>query len=211
VKLPAGSHRRGVLGHGSILTITSTASRTSPVIRGSWILENLLSAPVPAPPPGVETNLDGDGTQVITTSVRARLEAHRQNPSCASCHNVFDPVGFALENFNAIGAWRERDGDSAIDATGILTDGTKIVGPESLNSALMSHSELFVTNVVEKMMTYALGRAVDYRDMPAVRAIVRQAQRQDLRFSALVLGVAQSVPFSHRTKATPAGGLTARE
>jgi hypothetical protein len=211
VKLPAGSHRRGVLGHGSILTITSTASRTSPVIRGSWILENLLSAPVPAPPPGVETNLDGDGTQVITTSVRERLEAHRKNPSCASCHNVFDPVGFALENFNAIGAWRERDGDSAIDASGVLTDGTKVVGPESLNSALMSHSDLFVTNVVEKMMTYALGRAVDYRDMPAVRAIVRQAQRQDLRFSALVMGVVQSEPFSHRTQAPQGASLTARE
>jgi hypothetical protein len=211
VKLPADSHRRGVLGHGSILTITSTASRTSPVIRGSWILENLLSAPVPSPPPGVETNIDGDGTQLITTSVRERLEAHRKNPSCASCHNVFDPVGFALENFNAIGAWRERDGDSAIDASGTLTDGTKIVGPESLTAALMSHSELFVTNVVEKMMTYALGRAIDYRDMPAVRAIVRQAQREDLRFSALVLGVAQSEPFHHRTSATQGAGLTARQ
>ena len=211
VKLPAGSHRNGVLGHGSILTITSTASRTSPVIRGSWILENLLSAPVPAPPPGVETNIDGDGTQVITTSVRERLEAHRQNPSCASCHNVFDPVGFALENFNPIGAWRERDGNSAIDATGTLTDGTKIDGPESLTAALMSHSELFVTNVVEKMMTYALGRAVDYRDMPAVRAIVRQAQREDLRFSSLVMGVVQSEPFKHRTKAPQGGSLTARE
>jgi hypothetical protein len=159
----------------------------------------------------VETNLDGDGTQVITASVRERLEAHRVNPSCASCHNVFDPVGFALENFNAIGAWRERDGDSAIDATGILTDGTKVVGLESLTTALMSHSDLFVTNVVEKMMTYALGRAVDHRDMPAVRAIVRQAQRQDLRFSALVMGVVQSEAFSHRTKAPQGGGLTARK
>ncbi|MEJ1966676.1 MAG: DUF1592 domain-containing protein [Gammaproteobacteria bacterium] len=211
VKLPAGSHRRGLLGHGSILTITSTASRTSPVIRGSWILENLLSSPVPAPPPGVETNIDGDGTQVITTSVRQRLEAHRQKPSCAACHNVFDPVGFALENFNAIGAWRERDGDSEIDASGILMDGTKIVGPESLNAALMSHSELFVTNVVEKMMTYALGRAVDYRDMPAVRAIVRQAPAENLRFSALVLGIVQSAPFRQRTGTPQAGGLTARE
>jgi len=211
VKLPAGSHRRGLLGHGSILTITSTASRTSPVIRGSWILENLLSSPVPAPPPGVETNIDGDGTQLITTSVRHRLEAHRKDPKCASCHNVFDPVGFALENFNPIGAWRERDGDSEIDASGVLMDGTKVVGPESLNAALMSQSELFVTNVVEKMMTYALGRAVRYRDMPAVRSIVRQAQRDDLRFSALVLGVVESVPFGHRTKASPGGGLTARE
>ena len=205
VKLPAGSHRRGVLGHGSILTITSTASRTSPVIRGSWILENLLSAPVPAPPPGVETNLDGDGTQVITTSVRQRLEVHRQNPNCASCHNLMDPVGFALENFNAIGAWRERDGDSEIDASGILADGTKIVGPEALTAALMSHPELFVTSFVEKLMTYALGRASRI-PRHAGRADDRQAgAREDLRFSALVLGVVQSVPFSHRTKAPQAG------
>ncbi|MEJ0038135.1 MAG: DUF1592 domain-containing protein [Gammaproteobacteria bacterium] len=211
VQLPASSHRRGLLGQGSILTITSTASRTSPVIRGSWILENLLSAPVPAPPPGVETNIDGDGTQVITTSVRARLEAHRKNPSCASCHNVMDPVGFALENFNPIGAWRERDGDSGIDATGTLADGTEVVGPEGLTAALTSHPDLFVTSTIEKMMTYALGRAVDYHDMPAVRSVVRQAQHEDLRFSALVLGVVRSVPFRTRTKAPQATGLTARE
>jgi mono/diheme cytochrome c family protein len=213
VKLPPASHRRGLLGHGSILTVTSTASRTSPVIRGSWILENLLSAPVPAPPPGVETNLDGDGTQVITTSVRERLELHRQDPNCASCHNVIDPVGFALENFNAIGAWRERDGDSVVDASGVLADGTKVVGPEDLTEALVAHPELFVSNVVGKLMTYALGRAVESHDMPAVRAIVRQAEREELRFSSLVLGVVQSVPFRHRIKA-PQGagaGLTARE
>ena len=209
VKLPPGTHRRGLLGHGSILTITSTASRTSPVIRGSWILENLLNSPVPQPPPGVETNIDGDGTQVITASVRQRLEAHRKNPSCASCHNVFDPVGFALENFNAIGAWRERDGASAIDASGILMDGTRIAGPESLNAALMSHSDLFVTNLVQKMMVYGLGRVIDYRDMPAVRTILRQAQRENLRFSALVLGVAQSAPFRQRIRAPQGGGLTA--
>jgi Protein of unknown function (DUF1592)/Protein of unknown function (DUF1588)/Protein of unknown function (DUF1587)/Protein of unknown function (DUF1585)/Protein of unknown function (DUF1595)/Planctomycete cytochrome C len=211
VRLPPGTHRRGLLGQGSILTITSTASRTSPVIRGSWILENLLNSPVPQPPPGVETNIDGDGTQVITASVRQRLEAHRKNPSCASCHNVFDPVGFALENFNAIGAWRERDGDSKIDASGILMDGTRIAGPESLNAALMSHSDLFVTNLVQKMMVYALGRAVDYRDMPAVRTILRQAQRENLRFSALVLGIAQSAPFRQQTGAPHGSGLTARE
>jgi hypothetical protein len=212
VKLPPGSHRRGLLGQGSILTITSTASRTSPVIRGSWVLDNLLAAPVPQPPPGVETNIDGDGTQVITTSVRQRLENHRKNPSCASCHNIMDPVGFALENFNAIGAWRERDGDSAIDASGTLVDGTKIVGPEDLTAALLSKSDLFVTNVVEKLMTYALGRGVDYHDMPAVRAIVRQAEAQNLRFSALIQGVVQSVPFRYRTKAAPQpAGLTARQ
>jgi hypothetical protein len=210
VQLPPGSHRRGLLGEGSILTITSTASRTSPVIRGSWILDNLLAAPVPQPPPGVETNIDGDGTQVITTSVRQRLELHRKNPSCASCHNLMDPVGFALENFNPIGAWRERDGDSAIDPSGILTDGTKVVGPEDLTAALMSRSDLFVTNVVEKLMTYGLGRAVDYHDMPAVRTIVRQARREDLKFSALIQGVVQSVPFRYRTKAQPGNAVTAR-
>jgi hypothetical protein len=212
VKLPATSHRRGVLGHGSILTITSTASRTSPVIRGSWILENLLAAPVPAPPPGVETNLDGDGNQVITTSVRQRLEAHRQNPSCASCHDVMDPVGFALENFDAIGAWRDKDGDTAIDASGTLVDGTRVVGPTDLTNALMSNSDLFVTNVTEKMMIYALGRGLEPRDMPAVRSIARGAQRDKLRFSAFILGIAQSEPFRQRMKAAPGGGhLTARE
>ena len=211
VKLPPGSHRRGILGQGSILTITSTASRTSPVIRGSWILDNLLAAPVPAPPPGVETNIDGDGTQVITTSVRQRLENHRKNPSCAACHNMMDPVGFALENFNAIGAWRERDGDSVIDPSGTLVDGTKVVGPEDLTAALMAKSDLFVTNMTEKLMTYAVGRAIDYHDMPAVRAVVRQAQHEDLKFSALIQGVVQSVPFRYRTKAPQPAGLTARE
>jgi hypothetical protein len=211
VQLPASSHRRGLLGQGSVLTITSTASRTSPVIRGSWILENLLSAPVPAPPPGVETNIDGDGTQVITASVRQRLELHRKNPSCASCHNVMDPVGFALENFNAIGAWRTRDGDSAIDASGTLVDGTRVVGPTDLTAALMTNADLFVTNVTEKLLVYALGRALEPRDMPAVRSIVRQARRADLRFSALVLGVAQSAPFRQRMNAASGAGLTARE
>ena len=212
VKLPPGTHRRGLLGHGSILTITSTASRTSPVIRGNWILENLLNSPVPAPPPGVETNIDGDGTQVITASVRKRLEAHRKSPSCASCHNVLDPVGFALENFNPIGAWRERDGDSAIDASGTLMDGTKISGPETLDAALMSRSGLFVTNVVEKMMIYALGRAIDYHDMPAVRAVVKQAPPDKIVFSALVLGVVQSPPFlQQQPRPLQGNSLTARQ
>ncbi len=211
VALPDDSPRRGLLGQGSILTVTSTASRTSPVIRGSWILENLLSAPVPAPPPGVETNLDGDGTQVITTSVRQRLELHRQNPSCAGCHSVMDPVGFALENFNAIGAWRDVDGDARIDASGTLIDGTRVVGPRDLNRALMANSDLFVTNVVEKLMIYGLGRGLEAHDMPAVRAAVRQARRDDLRFSALILGVVQSPLFRERVKSAQATSLSARE
>jgi hypothetical protein len=201
VKLPPGTHRRGLLGQGSILTITSTASRTSPVIRGAWILENILGAPPPAPPPGVETNLDGDGTQVITTSVRQRLENHRKNPSCAACHSVIDPVGFALENFNAIGAWRDRDGDSLVDARGTLVDGTRLEGPEDLVNALNARSQLFVTNFTVKLMTYALGRTVDYRDMPTVRAIVRQAARENYRTSALILGVIQSAAFHQRGSA----------
>jgi hypothetical protein len=202
VTLPAGSHRRGVLGHGSILTITSTASRTSPVIRGAWILENILGAPPPAPPPGVETNLDGDGTQVITASVRARLEAHRKNPSCNACHSVIDPVGFALENFNAIGAWRDRDGDSAVDARGTLVDGTTVTGPGDLIEALMDRRELFVTNFTAKLLTYALGRTLDAHDMPTVRAIVRQAAREDYKVGALIMGIVQSPAF--RQRAAPA-------
>ncbi len=199
VQLPPGSHRRGLLGHGSILTVTSTASRTSPVIRGSWILENLLSAPVPAPPPGVETNIDGDGTQVITTSVRQRLELHRKNPSCASCHNIMDPVGFALENYDAIGAWRERDGNSPIDATGTLVDGTKVVGPEGLTAALMANSELFVTNVTEKLLIYALGRALEPGDMPTVRAIVRSRapRRHALQCAGSRRGAESRLPAAH--------------
>jgi hypothetical protein len=209
VRLPANSQRRGLLGHGSILTITSTASRTSPVIRGSWILDNLLSAPVPAPPAGVDTNIDGDGSQVITKSVRQRLELHRRSASCAACHSLMDPVGFALENYNAIGAWRERDGDSPIDASGTLVDGTRVAGPADLTAALLANSELFVTNVTEKLMIYALGRALNPHDMPAVRAIVRQAQHEDLRFSALILGVTQSVPFQQRMQGLQDASLSA--
>jgi len=204
VQLPPGSHRRGLLGHGSILTITSTATRTSPVIRGAWVLENILGAPPPAPPPGVETNIDGDGTQVLTSSVRARLEAHRKNPSCGACHGVIDPVGFALENFSAIGAWRERDGDNAVDARGTLVDGTTLAGPDDLINALMARPQMFVTTFTEKLLTYALGRTVDYRDMPTVRAIVQQAGREDYKVSALIMGVVQSATF--RQRATAKGG-----
>jgi hypothetical protein len=212
VQLPADSHRRGLLGHGSILTVTSTATRTSPVIRGAWILGNILGAPPPEPPPGVETNLDGDGTQVITASVRERLEHHRANPSCASCHGVIDPVGFALENFDAIGAWRERDGETPVDARGTLVDGTQIDGPQSLQSALLARSDLFVANLTQKLMTYALGRELDHRDMPGVRAVARRAAEQDLRFGALIEAVVQSPAFRQRQRPadpTPAAIATA--
>jgi hypothetical protein len=210
VQLPPGMHRRGLLGHGSILTITSTATRTSPVLRGAWVLENILGAPPPAPPPGVETNIDGDGTQVLTSSVRARLEAHRKNPSCAACHGVIDPVGFALENFNAIGAWRDRDGDSAVDAHGTLVDGTSVAGADDLVKALMSRQDMFVTTFTEKLLTYALGRNVDYRDMKTVRSIVKQAGREDYKVGSLIMGVVQSPAFRQRGKAAEPARVAAQ-
>jgi hypothetical protein len=158
----------------------------------------------------VETNLDGDGTQVITTSVRQRLEVHRTNPACASCHGVIDPVGFALENFDPVGAWRDRDGDSPVDARGTLVDGTVVSGPEDLTAALASRSRMFITHVTEKLLAYALGRTLDHRDMPTVRAIVAKAARRDHSLAALIEAVAQSDVFV-RPPSAPAARLAARE
>jgi mono/diheme cytochrome c family protein len=197
--------RRGLLGHGSVLTATSVGNRTSPVKRGKWILENLLGAPVPLPPPGVETNLDetaaaGSGP----TSLRQRLEKHRANASCASCHAVMDPIGFALENFDLAGQWRQTDGGVPVNASGKLADGTALTGPATLRQALLARPDAFVTNTTEKFLTYALGRRVEYFDMPAVRAIVRDAAPQDYRLSALVLGIVRSTPFQMKMRASEA-------
>jgi len=187
--------RRGLLGHGSLLTVTSAGNRTSPVKRGKWILENLLGAPVPQPPPGVETNLVAPAG-AAPTSVRQRLERHRANPSCASCHAVMDPVGFSLENFDLIGEYREADGGIAVNATGKLADGTSLDGPASLRKALLDRRDAVAATATEKLLTYALGRRVEYFDMPAVRAIVRDAGRSDYRFSSLITGIVKSVPFT---------------
>jgi len=188
--------RRGLLGHGSFLTVTSAGNRTSPVKRGKWILENLLGAPVPSPPPGVETNLEVSVAHGTTpTSLRQRIEQHRANPSCASCHAVMDPIGFSLENFDLIGKWREADGGVPVNAAGRLVDGTTLDGPASLRQALLARREAFVETTAEKLLTYALGRRVEYFDMPAVRAIARDAARNDNRFSSLVTGVVKSAPF----------------
>jgi hypothetical protein len=203
VPLAADSPRRGLLGHGSLLTVTSVTSRTSPVIRGAWIVENLLGIPAPVPPPNVETTLEGDDGGAVASSVRERLEAHRANPTCASCHRIMDPIGFALENFDLIGAWRETDAGVPIDATGELVDGTYLDGPAALREALLGRSEAFVTTSTEKLMTYALGRAIEYYDMPTVRAIVRAAAEEDYRFSALVLGIVNSAPFRSKIKPDP--------
>ncbi|HLG56705.1 MAG TPA: DUF1592 domain-containing protein [Vicinamibacterales bacterium] len=197
--------RRGLLGQGSILTVTSAANRTSPVVRGKWVLENLLGMPPPQPPPGVETNLEKDPTQVKVTSLRQRLEAHRANAACASCHKVMDPIGLSLENFDHVGKWRTEDGKTAIDATAQLVDGTRLDGPLALRRALLERSDVFATVATEKLLTYAVGRAVRPQDMPAVRRIVRDAARVEHRFSALVLGIVKSTPFQMRTKAEQEG------
>jgi hypothetical protein len=195
-----GSERRGLIGQGSILTATSAGSRTSPVKRGKWILENLLGAPVPNPPPGVETNLDKSvGIATAPTSLRQRLERHRQNPACASCHAVMDPIGFALENYDLIGKWRDTDGGVPVNASGTLFDGTPLDGPESLRRALDGRRDAFVRNTTEKLLTYALGRRVEWFDMPAVRGIANGAA-PDYRFSSLVVGIVKSVPFQFRER-----------
>jgi mono/diheme cytochrome c family protein len=187
--------RRGLLGQGSFLTVTSVANRTSPVKRGKWILENLLGAPVPLPPPGVETNLAETAGAAAPTSLRQRLERHRANQSCASCHAVMDPVGFALEPFDLIGKWRESDGGSPVNAAGRLADGTALDGPGSLRKALLDRRDAIAATATEKLLTYALGRRVEYFDMPAVRTIVRDAASSNYRFSSLVEGIVKSAPF----------------
>jgi hypothetical protein len=200
ITLDPSSPRRGLLGQGSMLTVTSTATRTSPVMRGKWILENLLGAPPPQPPANVETNL-GEGEEIAkTTTLRQRLEQHRSNPICASCHNIMDPLGFALENYDLIGAWREKDGPAKVDTTGRLADGTPLSGPIDLRAAVLSRSEAFVTTATEKLFVYALGRPVHYYDMPMVRTVVRRASKEGNRFSALLLGIVESDAFQKRVK-----------
>jgi cytochrome c551/c552 len=200
VTLPDDSPRRGLLGHGSILTLTSAANRTSPVVRGKWILENVLGAPPPQPPPGVETNLEKDPQQVKVTSLRQRLELHRASPACAACHRLMDPVGLALENFDNTGKWRTMDGKTPIDASSQLSDGTRVDGPASLRRALVARSDVFVTVMTEKLLTYATGRAMRPEDMPAVRGIVGAMAPNDYRFSSMVLGVVRTPQFQMRTK-----------
>jgi hypothetical protein len=197
VTLPAGSNRGGLLGQGSILTVTSYPDRTSPVVRGKWILENLLGTPPPPPLPDVPPLKPASfATKVL--SMRERISQHRNNPVCAGCHAMMDPLGLALENFDGIGKFRNLDESGApIDASGALPDGTKFAGADGLKRALLG-SDRFVTTLTEKMLTYALGRGVDYYDAPAVRAIVRDAARNDYRFASLIRGIVLSAPFQMR-------------
>jgi hypothetical protein len=192
--------RRGLLGQGSILALTSHATRTSPVLRGKWVLENILGTPPPAPPanvPSLKEPEKGDTPR----SMRAQLAEHRATPTCASCHKVMDPIGFALENFDAVGAWRTRESGEPLDVSGQLADGAVVNGVAGLRQALLAHPDVFVGTMVEKLMIYALGRGLTSHDMPAVRQVVRDARAQSYRFSAVVLGVVRSVPFQFRLAA----------
>jgi hypothetical protein len=195
--------RRGLLGQGSILTVTSYPNRTSPVLRGKYILENILGTPPPAPPANVPALSDNEAGHE-PKSLRERLELHRASPACASCHRVMDPLGFALENFDGIGAWRAKEPGGAIDPSGKLADGSNVDGPVALRAAIMRHPDQFVRTLTEKLMTYGLGRGLEHYDMPVVRGIARDAAKKDYRFSAIVAGIVSSPPF--RQKAPQGSG-----
>jgi hypothetical protein len=193
-------NRRGLLGHGSILSLTSAATRTSPIIRGKYIMANILNSPPPQPP-AVVPALEDSKPKDRPSTVREQLELHRRNPTCAACHRNLDPLGFALENFDAVGQWHDQTIDGLpIDAAGILADGTAVDGPVALRAALTAKPEIFASTVAEKLLIYALGRGLAPADMPVVRAIVRNAAKDDYRLSAIVLGVVDSLPFQMRTK-----------
>jgi hypothetical protein len=204
----ADEARWGLLGKGSVLMVSSHTDRTSPVVRGKWVLENVIGSPPPAPPPDVPTldEIDPEGKMTF----RQKLEAHRANPACAGCHAVMDPIGFALENFDATGAWRDYEkgvGSTPINASGKLADGTLVTGAVELRRSIMTRPETFVSTVVEKLMTYALGRGLGGRDIPVVREIVRDVADDDYRFSSVVLAIVTSEPF--RMRKAPVDGVVA--
>ena len=191
--------RAGLLGQGSILTVTSYANRTSPVVRGKWLLENILGAPPPPPPPDVPP-LEEHDADTAPRSMRERMEQHRANPVCASCHVQMDPLGFALENFDAIGKWRDVDEvGGPVDVTGALPDGNAFEGPAGLRQMLQARGEEFVGTVTSKLLTYALGRGVEASDLPAIRSIMREAEPGGYRWSSIILGIAKSTPFQMRS------------
>jgi hypothetical protein len=196
VKAPSEA-RRGILGQGSILTVTSYPNRTSPVQRGKWILTNILGVPPTPPPPNVPA-LKENGEDGKPRSLRERMEKHRTDAVCAGCHKVMDPIGFALENFDGVGHWRALDDGSTIDPSGTLFNGAKVEGAAALREMIASRPDVFVGVMTEKMMIYALGRGIDYRDMTAVRKVVADARAKDYKFSAMVSGIVKSVPFQFK-------------
>jgi cytochrome c5 len=199
VTLGPDNVRGGLLGQGSILTVTSYANRTSPVLRGKWVLENILGTP-PPPPPGNVPPLKENATEGKALTMRERMAEHRVNPACSGCHQLMDPAGLSMENFDAIGRWRTRgESGTAIDASGGLPDGSAFEGAAGLRRALLSRPQLFVDTLTEKLLTYAVGRGLEYYDAPAIRSIARSAKNNDYRFSALVSGIVNSTPFQMRT------------
>jgi hypothetical protein len=198
VALADDTMRGGLLGQGSILAVTSYGNRTSPVLRGKWILENILGTP-PPPPPGNVPPLGENNPAGKALTMRERMAEHRANPACSSCHQLMDPIGLALENFDAVGRWRNRsEGDMAIDAAGALPSGLTFEGVSGLKKTLLRRPDQFATTVTEKLLTYALGRGLDFHDAPTVRAITREARAKDYRFSSLIAGVVKSTPFQMR-------------
>jgi hypothetical protein len=200
--------RRGILGQGSFLTVTSNPDRTSPVQRGVWVLENIIGAPIPNPPPNVPALEESASHESGPQTLRAQMEMHVSRPFCSGCHKIMDPFGFALENFDGIGRWREFENGEPINATANLVDGTHVEGADGLRAALLTYSDRFVETATEKLMTYALGRGLEYYDMPAVRSIARDAKQEDYRFSALVMAIVASDPFQFRTVEAPSGDDT---
>jgi hypothetical protein len=196
VTLP-DENRWGLLGKAAVLAVTSYTTRTSPTIRGKWLLDNILGAPVPPPPPNIPA-LEASNTGGKPASVREMLEMHRKSPTCASCHARMDPLGFSLENFDAIGQWRTTDAGAAIDASGVLLDGTMVQGPAALRKALVAQKEQFVRTVTTKLATYALGREMESFDAPAIRTVVRAAAADNYRWSSIVLALVKSAPFQMR-------------
>jgi mono/diheme cytochrome c family protein len=203
VEWPADSPRRGLLGHGSILTATSAPNRTSPVVRGQWLMQSLLGAEVPSPPPGAEADLSAEASEsegLAGDTVRARLELHRANPTCAGCHGIMDPLGLSLENFDLLGRWREQEDGHAIDASATMVDGTRLQGAQDLRHALLARSDVFVAAFAERLLSYALGRELTSHDLPVVRGVVRAAATDDHTLHALVQAVVASDSFQKRVK-----------
>jgi hypothetical protein len=205
----ADDTRRGILGHGSVLTLTSLANRTSPVLRGKWVMEVLLGSPPPPPPPGVpalEETSGEDGNRVLTT--RQRMEAHRKSPVCNACHQFMDPIGLALDNFDVTGQWRIRENGNPLDTRGNFYDGSPVASPSDLRQAILQRPVPLVRTFTRNLLGYATGRSITYADGPAIRAIERQAQLDDYRMASFILGVVKSDAFRMKTMGEAAGTAT---
>jgi hypothetical protein len=205
IELPDGSHRGGLLGMSAVLAISSHPHRTSPVLRGKWLLEAILGTPPPPPPPNVP-KLDETKVAATPATLREQLAQHRDNPACASCHSRIDPLGFALENFDVLGRWRTEVAGKPIDARGELSDGTAFEGPDQLKAALMGRKDLFIRNLVNKVLGYALGRGLTLQDSCTVDSIVAEVERNNYRAQALINAVVMSVPFRYQEAAAPPSG-----